>query len=83
MPGMRKTPEAREAVPSHVREAEQHQAELIRAMTPFRRLEIAREMYDTAWKIKSAGLQAQHPDWSPGEVAAAVRRIFLTGYAGA
>jgi hypothetical protein len=42
------------AVPAHIRQAEEHQAQLIRAMTPYRRLEIAQDLYATAWKIKLA-----------------------------
>ncbi len=69
--------------PAHIQEAERIQQELIRKMSPARRLEIAREMYETAWKIKEGGLRAQHPDWSESEIAAKLRRIFITGYAGA
>lgn len=70
-------------VPPHVREAEDLQAALIRKMTPGRRLEIARDLYETAWNLKKAGLRAQHPDWSEQQIAAKLRRVFLTGYAGA
>lgn len=69
-------------VPAHVREAERRQEELIRAMSPKRRLEIAAELYDTAWAIKLAAVRAQHPDWSEEQAAVAVRLIFLTGHAG-
>jgi len=71
------------AVPAHVGQAEEHQAQLIRAMTPYRRLGIAQDLYETAWKIKLAGLRSQHPDWTSEEAAAATRLVFLTGYAGA
>lgn len=67
----------------HVCEAEDLQAALIRKMTPGRRLEIARDLYETAWNLKKAGLRAQHPDWSEQQIAAKLRRVFLTGYAGA
>lgn len=69
-------------VPPHVREAERRQTDLIRAMTPARRLEIAQELYDAAWAIKMAAIRSQHPEWSEERVTAAVRLVFLTGYAG-
>ena len=52
-------------------------------MTPARRLEIARELYETAWNLKWAGVKRQHPEWPDQEIFAKVRRVFLTGYAGA
>lgn len=69
--------------PAHVRAAEKFQEDLIRRMTPGQRLQIAQELYDTAWQIKEAGLRRQHPDWSDEAIRAKCRRIFLTGYAGA
>ena len=68
---------------AHVRAAEKFQEDLIRRMTPGRRLQIAQELYDTAWQIKEAGLRRQYPDWSDDAIRAKCRRIFLTGYAGA
>lgn len=68
---------------SHVSGAESRQEDLIRRMTPGRRLEVARELYETAWNLKLAVLKRQHPQWSDKEVFAKVRRVFLTGYAGA
>jgi hypothetical protein len=68
---------------AHVREAERVQADLILRMTPGRRLQIAHELYETAWQIKEAGLRRQHPDWSSEAVLAKCRRVFVTGYAGA
>jgi len=67
----------------HVSAAGRVQEELIRAMTPGRRLEVARELYETAWQLKAAGLRREHPDWSENDVLAKLRRVFLTGYAGA
>lgn len=68
---------------SHRCEAAAIQDEIIRNMTPARRLEIAQGLYETAWEIKKSGLRIQHPDWTEEEIAAKLRRIFLTGYAGA
>lgn len=67
----------------HVRRAAQVQDEILRAMSPARRLEVARELYGTAWQIKAAGLRRQHPDWSEELLLAKLRRVFVTGYAGA
>ena len=58
------------------------QSQIIRAMTPSQRLEAAAMLYQTAWDIKCAALRYQHPAWSPAEIQAATRRIFITGYAG-
>ncbi len=71
------------SVAPHVCEAEQRQGELIRRMSPGRRLEIAQELYDTAWQLKEAGLRRQYPEWSDAEIHAKCRRVFVTGYAGA
>ena len=70
-------------IPSHVSEAERMQDEIIRLMTPARRLEVAWELYETAWQLKWAGVKRQHPEWNEQEIFAKVRRVFLTGYAGA
>lgn len=61
----------------------QMQDDLIRRMTPARRLEVARELHDTAWNLKMAVVKREHPEWPDDEVFAKVRRVFLTGYAGA
>jgi hypothetical protein len=37
----------------HVAEAERIQREIIRKMTPAQKFAIARELYDTAWEIKT------------------------------
>jgi len=58
------------------------QGELIKKMTPCQRLEIANDLYVTAWELKKAGLKRQHPDWSDVAIEKRTRWIFLTGYAG-
>jgi len=68
---------------SHTLDAEKFQNDLIRRMPPGRRLQIAQELYETAWQLKESGLRHQHPDWSDAEIHAKCRRVFLTGYAGA
>lgn len=45
----------------HPQIAESKQADLLRAMTPGRRLEIANSIYETAWAIKSSALRARYP----------------------
>jgi hypothetical protein len=67
---------------AHIRAAELKQQELIRRMTPQRRLAIARELYETAWQTKETSLRRQYPDWSDREIQANRRRILLTGHAG-
>jgi hypothetical protein len=52
-------------------------------MTPGRRLQVASELYEMAWKLKAAGLRRQHPAWPEEQIFAKVRRVFITGYAGA
>lgn len=53
------------------------QLRIIKAMTPAQRLDAADMLYQTAWKLKAAGLRAHHPDWSEDQVQAAVREAFL------
>lgn len=52
------------------------QVEIYRRMTPGRRLEIAEQLCWTARRMKTAWLQAQHPNWSEAQVAQEVARIF-------
>lgn len=67
----------------HVRRAAQTQDEIIRTMGPARRLELAQELYETAWQVKAAGLRREYPDWPEELILAKLRRVFVTGYAGA
>jgi hypothetical protein len=67
----------------HVQRATQAQDEMIRNMSPGRRLDVARELYETAWQLKLAGLRREHPERSDELILAQARRVFLTGYAGA
>jgi hypothetical protein len=53
------------------------QFEAFRRMTPERRLALAEQLYWSARRLKAAGLQAQHADWSEEQVAREVTRIFL------
>jgi len=67
----------------HVRQAHEAQNKILRAMSPARRLAIAGELYEAAWQLKAAGLRREHPDWPEEHVLGKLRRVFLTGYAGA
>ncbi|MEI6072077.1 MAG: hypothetical protein WCS31_09810 [Verrucomicrobiae bacterium] len=69
-------------MPDHLRKAEEIQNDLIRKMSPARRLETALSLYKTAWEIKKSGLRSMHPDWTEPALEARTRRIFVTGYAG-
>jgi hypothetical protein len=55
------------------------QFEILRQMSPQRRLALAEGMYRTAHKMKTAWVRQQHRDWSDAQVAAEVARIFLNG----
>jgi len=53
------------------------QVEIYRRMTPEQRLALAERLYWSARELKAAGLRAQHPHWSEGQVLREVTRIFL------
>jgi len=53
--------------------------EILRQMTPERRLALAEGMYRTAHNMKAAWIRQQHREWSEAQVAAEVARIFLNG----
>jgi hypothetical protein len=48
----------------------------LRAMTGEQRLRMAEKLYWSARKMKTAGVRAQHPDWTEEQVKDEVRRIF-------
>ena len=49
----------------------------LRAMSGEQRLRMAEQLYWTARKMKTAGVRAQHADWTEEQVKEEVRRIFL------
>ena len=53
------------------------QIEIIRTMSGERRWRLAEQLYWSARRMKSAGLRAQHPDWSKERLEAETRQIFL------
>jgi hypothetical protein len=50
--------------------------EILRALTPERKLEVAQGLRRTAWEITAAGIRKRHPAWSEGEVQEEVRAVF-------
>jgi len=46
-------------------------------MSPEQKLQIALDLYRSAWELKTAWLQQQHPDWDGEKVQKKVREIFL------
>jgi hypothetical protein len=53
------------------------QFEILRRMTPERRLALAEGMYWMAHQMKTAWIRQQHQDWSDEQVGREVARIFL------
>jgi len=58
-------------------EGQRIQDDILRAMTPERKLELAMNLYWSARDLKAAGLRRQHPAWSQEQVQAAVREVFM------
>jgi len=50
--------------------------EILRALTPERRLAIAQGLRRTAWEVTAAGVRQRHPAWSELQVEEEVRAIF-------
>jgi len=48
----------------------------LRALSGEERLRLAQQLYWSARKMKTAGVRAQHPDWTEEQVQAEVLRIF-------
>ena len=53
------------------------QIAIFRRMTPEQRWRTARRLYWTMRRHKAAYLRSQHPDWTDGQLADEVKRIFL------
>ncbi len=56
-----------------------HDLELqrLRTMTASEKVAVMQSLWRQAWSLKSAGVRAQHPEWTLGQVEAEVRAIFL------
>ena len=53
--------------------------EIIKAMGPAKRLELAGKMYADAKKLKRAALKSFNPDWTDKQIEAKLREVFLHG----
>jgi len=53
------------------------QKKSLESMSPERKLQVALDLYHSAWELKTAWLQQQHPDWDKEKVRKKVREIFL------
>jgi hypothetical protein len=55
----------------------EQERQILRAMSPEDKLAVLDELYDFALKLKAAGFQLQHPEWTEQEVQHAVRELLL------
>jgi hypothetical protein len=53
------------------------QREILRAMSPEQRLDVALQLYWSARNLKEAALRQQHPSWPETQVQDEAKRIFL------
>jgi hypothetical protein len=53
------------------------QIEILAAMSPSQRWELAVRLYRSAWALKQAYFRANHPDWSEQRIVEETRRAFL------
>jgi hypothetical protein len=53
------------------------QSDLLRQMTPARRLKVAESLYWQSRALKAASLKAFHPDWTEEQIKTEVRKLFL------
>jgi hypothetical protein len=58
-------------------EADERQYAIYRRMSPAERARVAADLYYSARRFKGAYLRTLHPDWSEGEILAAVKEAFL------
>ncbi|MDB6038920.1 MAG: hypothetical protein JWM99_2761 [Verrucomicrobiales bacterium] len=58
-------------------QATPEQVAALREMTGMRRMQLAEQLYWFARKMKKAGLQAQHIDWTEEQINCELVRIFL------
>lgn len=57
------------------------QIEIYRKMTPEQKLRVSLSLYHSAWALKKAAVQKQHPDWEEKKILQAVRKAFLSAAA--
>jgi hypothetical protein len=60
-------------------EATRSQIAAYRRMGPTGRWAEACKMRRFAWNLKTEGIKSVHPDWSPAQIEAEVRKLFLHG----
>lgn len=53
------------------------ETDILRRMSASQKLAVVDALWRQAWALKSAGVRAQHPDWSDEQVASAVREILV------
>jgi hypothetical protein len=51
--------------------------ERLRAMTASEKVAVMDSLWRQAWSLKTAGVRAVHPEWTPAQVQREVREIFL------
>ena len=67
------------AVPLPDEQPDPIQLAVLRRMTPAERWDVARNLYWSARRLKTAFVRSEHPDWSDVAVEDYVRRVFLYG----
>ncbi len=53
------------------------QTHLLKKMTPGQKLRLALDLYNSARKLKAAGLRMQHKNWTEDQIQEKVKEIFL------
>jgi hypothetical protein len=53
------------------------QIKIYKSLLPSEKLEIAENLYRSAWNLKETDIKAKHPEWSKEKVAKKVAEIFL------
>jgi hypothetical protein len=53
------------------------QREIYRKMTPEQKLKVCLALYRSAYALKKAAIEKQHPDWDEKQVLQAVKKAFL------
>jgi hypothetical protein len=53
------------------------QKEIYRKMTPEQKLKVWMALYHSAFALKKAAIEKQHPDWDEKQVLRAVKKAFL------
>ncbi|MCU0592537.1 MAG: hypothetical protein MUC57_13825 [Desulfobacterales bacterium] len=53
------------------------QREIYRKMTPEQKLKVCLALYHSAYALKKAAIEKQHPDWEEKQILHAVKKAFL------